>query len=77
MKTLVTQQLTNARVGNREDVAKLRVEGLGRVAGQLEVLRLVLADGHKRRLVQQNVGGLEDGVSQQAETKVRLGHLVL
>ena len=43
-----------------------RVEAPRDVAHQLEVLALVLADGHLLRAVGEHVGGLQHGVEQQA-----------
>ena len=42
-------------------VAVAAVEPLREVAGQLEVLALVLADRHAVGLVEQDVGRLQDG----------------
>ena len=53
-----------AGAGHHEGVAVERVEALGDVAGQLEVLRLVLADGHDAGLVEQDVGGHQHGILQ-------------
>jgi len=50
------------------------------VAGQFEVLALVLADRHEVRPVEQDVGGLEDRVGEQPDargTLAALGGLVL
>ena len=43
------------------------VEPLREVAGELEVLALVLADRHAVGLVEQDVGGLQDRVGEQAD----------
>jgi hypothetical protein len=43
------------------------VEPLGQVAGQLQVLPLVLADRHLVRLVEQDVGRLQDRVGEQPD----------
>jgi hypothetical protein len=51
------------RLGERFAVAA--VEGTHDLARQLEVGRLVLADGHERRLIDHDVGRLQDGVGQQ------------
>jgi hypothetical protein len=40
------------------------VEAFGDVAGQLEVLGLVLADGHDLGLVEQDVGGHERRIAE-------------
>ena len=56
------------------------VEALREVAGELEVLALVLADRHEVRAVEQDVGGLEDRVGEQADrgrALALLGRLVL
>ena len=45
------------------------VEPLRQVAGQLEVLALVLADRHLVGLVQQDVGGLQDRVGEQPDAR--------
>ena len=47
-------------------LAEARVEALGDVAHELEVLALVLADGHLVRAVGEHVGGLQHRVEQQA-----------
>ena len=51
------------RLGERLAVAA--VEGAHDLAGELEVGGLVLADRHERRLVDDDVGGLQDRVRQQ------------
>ena len=53
--------------GHGEGLAEAAVEPLGQVAGQLEVLALVLADRHLVGLVEQDVGGLQDRVGEQAD----------
>ena len=54
------------------------VEALGDVAGHLDVLLLVLADGHEVRVVDQDVGGLEHRVGEEAVvTRLSRRHLVL
>src|ERR1700712_3822370 len=59
--------LGDAVLGDDEDVlAEARVEALGRVAHELEVLALVLADRHLVGAVGEHVGGLEDRVEEQA-----------
>ncbi len=59
------------RIGQGEDGRVFRsevvVELLGDVAGQLQVLLLVLAHRHVGRLVEQDVGGLEHGVGEQRD----------
>ena len=50
-----------------EDRRIAAVEGAHDLAAELEMRRLVLADGDARRLVDDDVGGLEDGVVEQAE----------
>ena len=52
------------RLGERVAVAV--VEGAHDLARQLEVGRLVLADRHQRRLVDDDVGGLQDRVGRAA-----------
>ena len=47
--------------------AVLVVEAARQVARQLNMLRLVLADRHELRLVQQDVGSHQHGVRQQPE----------
>ena len=47
------------------------VEPLREVAGELEVLALVLADRHEVRAVEQDVGGLEDRVGEQPDATRR------
>ena len=56
------------RLGER--VAVAHVEGADDLARQLEVRGLVLADGHQRRLVDDDVGRLQDGVGEQAVVDV-------
>ena len=56
------------RLGER--VAVAGVEGADDLARQLEVRRLVLADRHERRLVDDDVGRLQDGVGEQAVVDV-------
>ena len=56
------------RLGER--VAVAAVEGPDDLARQLEVGRLVLADRHERRLVDDDVGGLQDRVGEQAVVDV-------
>ena len=55
-----------AGVGHHERVAVERIEALGDVAGQFQVLRLVLAHRHDAGLVEQDVGRHQHGVLQQA-----------
>lgn len=43
------------------------VHGVGQLAGKLEMLLLVLADGDVGGLVEEDVGGLQDGVGEEAE----------
>lgn len=47
--------------------AEVRVEGARERACELDVLRLVFADGHQGAAVQQDVGGLQDGVAEESE----------
>ena len=51
--------------GHHEGFAVEGVEALGDVAGQLEMLRLVVSHGHNGRLVEQNVGRHQHRVLQQ------------
>ena len=54
------------RLGQREEVgAEVVVELRGDVAGQLEMLLLVLAHRHVGRLVEQDVGGLQRRVGER------------
>jgi len=56
------------------------IEPLREVAGQLQVLALVLADRHMVGLVQQDVRGLQDRVGEQPDggpVRAALGGLVL
>ena len=43
------------------------VKACGQFARELEVLGLVFADGDMRRVVQEDVGGLQDRVGEEAE----------
>ena len=73
-------RLEDVGLGQPEGLLVAVVEPLGEVAGELEVLALVLADGHVVRPVEQDVGCLEDRVGEQADTGrplPRLGRLVL
>ena len=54
----------------RERLAVAAVEGADDLARQLQVRRLVLADRHQRRLVDDDVGRLQDRVGQQAVVDV-------
>ena len=65
---------------DHERPAEPVVEALRQVAGQLQVLALVLADGNLVGLVQQDVGGLQDRVGEQphaGHVRAGLGRLVL
>jgi hypothetical protein len=53
--------------GHDEGVAVPGVEPLREVAGELQVLPLVLADGHPGGVVEQDVGRLQDRVGEQAD----------
>ena len=67
-------------LGQPEGLLVAVVEPLGEVAGELEVLALVLADGHEVRAVEQDVGGLEHRVGEQPDAGgalAALGRLVL
>src|SRR5690606_35471725 len=57
----------DVRLGDGEGVAEAVVEPLPEVAGELQVLLLVGADGDAVGLVEQDVGGLEDRVGEQAD----------
>ena len=57
----------DGRLGDDQGVAVAVVEPVGQLAGQLEVLALVVADGHPLGVVEQDVGGLEDRVGEQAD----------
>ena len=66
--------------GHGEGLAEAAVEALGEVAGQLDVLALVLADRDLVGLVEQDVRDLEDRVREQADGRALgalLGGLVL
>jgi hypothetical protein len=54
-----------------ERIAIHRVEPLGDISCELEVLRLVIAHGHDRGVVQQNIGGHQHRVLQQPVTHAR------
>ena len=54
-------------VGHGEGVAEPAVEPDGEVAGELEVLALVLTHRHLVGLVDQDVGGLQHRVGEQAD----------
>ena len=54
-----------AALGNLEDLAVARVEALGDVAHQLDVLALVVADGYLGGPVGEHVGGHEDRVEEE------------
>ena len=72
--------LEDVGLGQPERLLVAVVEALCQVAGQLEVLALVLADRHVVRPVEQDVGRLEDRVGEQADARgplPRLRRLVL
>ena len=72
--------LEDVGLGQPEGLLVAVVEPLGEVAGQLEVLALVLADRHEVRAVEQDVGRLEDRVGEQPDAGralAALGGLVL
>ena len=52
--------------GDDEGIAVERIEALRDIAGEFEVLRLVVAHRDDAGLVEQDVGGHQDGVLQQA-----------
>ena len=62
--------LDDVRLGHHERLPEPGVEALGQVAGQFEVLTLVLTDRHQLRAVEQDVGGLQDRVGEQADAGV-------
>ena len=73
-------RLEDVGLGQPERLLVAAVEPLRQVAGELEVLPLVLADRHEVRTVEQDVGGLEDRVGEQADRRralALLGGLVL
>ena len=71
-------RLGEHRLGFGERVAVARVERADDLARQLEVRGLVLADRHQRRLVDDDVAGLQDRVRQQPVVDVvRLALLLL
>ena len=57
----------------REGVSEGVVEPSGDFTRQLNVRYLVLSDGHSIRLVQDDVGGLEHGIADQAVIDGLLG----
>ena len=63
---ILATSLTMYGPGHDEGRAEPVVEPLGQVPGQLQVLALVLADGHLVGLVEQDVGRLQDRVGEQA-----------
>ena len=72
--------LDDVGLGHPQGRPVARVEPLGQVAGQLEVLALVLTDGHLVRGVEQDVGRLQDRVGEQPDrgpVTALLGRLVL
>ena len=63
-----------------ERLAEAGVEAFGDVAGDLDVLALILADGNVVGVVEQDVGCLESGIGEQSgrdEVGLALGRLVL
>ena len=72
--------LEDVGLGQPEGLLVAAVEPLREVAGQLEVLALVLADRDVVRPVEQDVGRLEDRVGEQPDARralAALGRLVL
>ena len=68
------------RLGDDERVAEAVVEARREVTGDLDVLALVLADGHLVGVVQEDVGGHQRRVAEQPgrdEVGLALGELVL
>jgi hypothetical protein len=61
--------LEDVRLRDGEGLAEAAVEALGEVAGQLDVLALVLADRDLVGLVQQDVRDLEDRVREEADAE--------
>ncbi len=59
--------LRDHRLGDDEGVGEARVEALRDVAGQFQVLALVLADGHQVGVVEQHVGRLQHRIGEQAD----------
>ena len=51
------------------------VEGFCEGLSEFEVLSLVVADGDLGGLIEQDVGGLEDGIGQQSEMQHALVYL--
>ena len=64
---ILARRLDDVRLRHDEGLAVAAVEALGQVAGELEVLALVLADRHLVGVVQQDVGRHEDRVGEQAD----------
>ena len=62
----------------REELAVARVEALRDVARELEVLALILAHGHAVGEVEQDVGGLQHGIGEEADRdRLAAGRLLL
>ena len=57
----------NSGSGRAEGLAEGRVEGPGHVLRHLDVLHLVVPDGHVRRVVGQDVGRHQHRVGEQAD----------
>jgi len=55
--------LGNQRLGDGERVSEPVVEALGQVTRHLEMLLLVVTNGHEIRPVQQDVGRHQDGIA--------------
>ena len=47
--------------------AEVFVEAFGEIASKFDVLGLIVADGHDRRIIEQDIGGHEHGVAEEAE----------
>ena len=53
-------------LGNRERLPETRIEALSKIAGQFQVLPLIFTHGNRIRLVDQDVGRLQDRVGEQS-----------
>lgn len=67
-------RLTEDCPGNREHVGVVRVvELFGAFAREFQVLGLVVSDGHMGRSVDEDVGGLKDGVGEETQPEAGPG----